>query len=182
MDDPGGVRALLAKLREQDEVPEQPRPEPSATQRPWASNPKRPAFLQQNETYDPWKPVFEEKSEPKAPAKDLRTMRFADALPIVTEKARDPVFIAELKRVGTRSHPDESGPIRAGAETRDRACRADRKRRRKTTGCRVRELAYTAARGYKQLMPDGSGKRSGAGIPCSTTNSKDSKRYDALLT
>ncbi|WFD40603.1 uncharacterized protein MJAP1_003591 [Malassezia japonica] len=99
MDDPGGVRALLAKLREQDEVPEQPRPEPSATQRPWASNPKRPAFLQQNETYDPWKPVFEEKSEPKAPAKDLRTMRFADALPIVTEKARDPVFIAELKRL-----------------------------------------------------------------------------------
>ena len=65
MDDPGGVRALLAKLREQDDAAARatsapPRQETQQVRRPWAAAPKRPAFLRDTneDAYDPWQPTL----------------------------------------------------------------------------------------------------------------------------
>lgn len=106
MDDPCGVRALLTKLREQDDAAEkaaaQPPQESQRAHRPWAAAPKRPAFLRDTieEAYDPWQPTLH--GHPMAPAKpkdDPRKMTFVDALPKLKERMKDAGVAAQLRDV-----------------------------------------------------------------------------------
>jgi len=74
MDDPGGVRALLAKLREQqDRVAEPVRGPP---RRPW-----------------------DKARAAQAPAACVRTMPYALAVERIYELARDPAFAAQIQQV-----------------------------------------------------------------------------------
>ncbi|WFD46984.1 hypothetical protein GLX27_001628 [Malassezia furfur] len=108
MDDPGGVRALLAKLREQDDAAVRatsapPRQEPQQARRPWAAAPKRPAFLRDTseDAYDPWQPTLRSQptSAPAKPKDDPRKMTFADALPKLKARMKDAGVVAQLRDV-----------------------------------------------------------------------------------
>lgn len=78
MDDPGGVRALLAKLREQqDRVAAPAAPVCGPPRRPWDR-----ARLAQ-----------------AAPAASLRTLPYALAVERIYELARDPAFAAQIQQV-----------------------------------------------------------------------------------
>lgn len=108
MDDPGGVRALLAKLREQDAA-EEPAAQTNTARstqlrlRPWAAAPKRPAFLQGRPggAYDPWQPTLGAPTPHASPSqKDRRTMPFADAFSLVQTRMRDDAVVTQLREVG----------------------------------------------------------------------------------
>ncbi|SHO79469.1 Hypothetical protein MSYG_3818 [Malassezia sympodialis ATCC 42132] len=78
MDDPGGVRALLAKLREQqDRVAAPAAPVCGPPRRPWDR-----ARLAQ-----------------AAPAASLRTLPYALAVERIYELARDPAFAAQIQQL-----------------------------------------------------------------------------------
>lgn len=79
-DDPGGVRALLAKLREQQDRVKEPAP-------PMRGPPRRP-----------WDTARLAQSAP-APHTSVRTMPYAQAVERIYELARDPTFPAHIQKV-----------------------------------------------------------------------------------
>ena len=109
-DDPGGVRALLALLREQQDRPP-PAPMEPMRRRPWAeTNVVRDFALERgtkpragNESVSASAPSASTQTvripTPARTVSDRRHMRFAEALPIITKKAQNPAFLAALRKV-----------------------------------------------------------------------------------
>lgn len=96
MDDPGSVRALLAKLRAQDAAVDTPTA-PPARERPWAMAPPR------HERASGAHPAAHARKPADSPVRlrptqraDARTMEFDEALAVVTAKARQPHIRAAL--------------------------------------------------------------------------------------
>ncbi|WFD08232.1 hypothetical protein MVES1_003604 [Malassezia vespertilionis] len=85
MDDPGSVRSLLAQLRAQQDTPPSPPPPESTQRRTWVRDERT------QHVYNPWEPAIPRQKAP-SPSRDLRAMRFAEALPIVKAKASDLAF------------------------------------------------------------------------------------------
>lgn len=117
-DDPGGVRALLAQLREQqDAPPAAPEPPPSASaRRPWVRSAPAPPWFQRNgeadrsdarhagtadEAYDPSAPALFSIAEARAPEKraNWRTAPQAAAAERLAALKKDAAFRRELQQV-----------------------------------------------------------------------------------
>jgi len=117
-DDPGGVRALLAQLREQqDAPPAAPAPAPSApARRPWVRSAPAPPWLRRNggadrsdaqhagvtdEAYDPSAPALFGPAAARTPAQrtDWRTVPQAAAAERLAALKEDAAFRRELQKV-----------------------------------------------------------------------------------
>ncbi|WFC99443.1 hypothetical protein MYAM1_002187 [Malassezia yamatoensis] len=110
MDDPGGVRALLAKLREQDEAPkrvdyQEREVKAGRPQRPWASAPKRPQFFQggKESRHNFWQATHEESASDQGKSRAVRgEMEFSEALNIAKTRMKDESVRKSLREVSLR--------------------------------------------------------------------------------